>query len=414
MGKKNYWMVIILLMLLIVALPVAGMSAEVRIGGSLPLSGAYGKVAKMYDDGYRFWLETHDYTLYAGGRPYKIIWKLYDDEHMAETTAKLTEKLITQDKVNLIAGSYGTAEIMAQGAIAKKHGMITVQGGAASFRVNEEYPGTIFQLVPVGDTYCRSIMAFASTLKPLPKNVAILSMDDPVYREIGAGAKKYGAKYGLVTVFEEILPMDIKDLRPVVLKMKAKGNIDFVVNTGWDAICIGLVRSASQINFNAKMWDGGHLTTNPVVKKTLGRKLEYVFGRTWWLPEMKYPGYNWKRGGPKFKNSLEFAKAFKAKFGYDADYHTMLAWSVLDTYAIALQDVTADNPFDPSVVKEAVAKVNYVNLFGPCRFSPEGRSVAKDMGVIQWQGKDPQLKIVWPLNIRNAEPKYPTPSWDKR
>lgn len=411
---KRAWILIISVMLFIVVLPLSGLCDEVRIGGSLPLSGAYGKVAKLYDDSYRFWLETHKYTLYVGGKPYKIVWKLYDDEHKAETTAKLTEKLITEDKVNLIVGSYGTDEVMAQAAIAKKHGMITIQGGAASFRVNEEYPGTTFQLVPLGEAYCRSMMAFAATLKPFPKNIGVLTMDDPVYREIGAGAKKYGKQHGFDVVFEEILPMDIKDLRPTILKMKEKGNIDFVINTGWDSICIGIVENASLINFNPKLIDGAHLTTNPVVKKTLGEKFQYVYGRTFWLPEMKFPGYKFKVTGQFFKDSVEFAETFKAKYGYSPTYHTLLAWSVLDTYAIALENVTASNPFDPKVVREAVAKSDYLNFFGPCKFSPEGRPIAKDMGIIQWQGKDPQLKIVWPLEIKNAEPIYPTPPWDKR
>jgi branched-chain amino acid transport system substrate-binding protein len=369
----------------------------------------------MYADGYTFWLESHNYTMYANGVPYKIKWFMYDDELKAETTAKLTQKLITDDKVDLIVGSYGTDEIMAQAAIAKRYKRILPQGGAAAMMINDKYPNTVFQVVGSGPSYNKSFMDFAKTLIPMPKNVAIIFIEDAAHIEIGEGAARFGEKLGFNIALKEYMPLAVKDLRPVIAKMKKMGNIDLVINTGADHNCISLVESASTLDFNPKLIHGGHLTLSPAVKKTLGKKCDYLFGITWWVPQMKYPSYNFKNGNTKFRNSSDFDEAFRARFGYPADYHVLLAYTILDIYAVALENVTDKNPFDEEIVQRQVSNVDFVNEYGPCKFDQVGRNIGKEMAVTQYQGKeDPQYKVVWPLKIRNAEPQYPAAAWKDR
>lgn len=130
---------------------------------------------------------------------------------------------------------------------------------------------------------------------------------------------------------------------------------------------------------------------------------------------MKYPSYNFKNGNTKFRNSFELDEAFRARFGYPADYHVLLAYTILDIYAVALENVTDKNPFDEEVVQRQVSNVDFVNEYGPCKFDQVGRNIGKEMAVTQYQGKeDPQYKVVWPLKIRNAEPQYPAAAWKDR
>ena len=67
-----------------------------------------------------------------------------------------------------------------------------------------------------------------------------------------------------------------------------------------------------------------------------------------------------------------------------------------------------------SIRKKLLAMKGVQTLWGPISFTDKGRIVASGLPVIQWQGKDPALKVVYPRDLANAQAAYPTPPWSKR
>src|SRR3546814_4728994 len=84
----------------------------------------------------------------VGDRELPIEWVIYDDEFNAARTAQLTERMISTDKVDCIVGTYGTAPVLAQGAIAGRYNKITIQGGAATRR-SEEHTSELQSLMRI-------------------------------------------------------------------------------------------------------------------------------------------------------------------------------------------------------------------------------------------------------------------------
>jgi branched-chain amino acid transport system substrate-binding protein len=377
----------------------------VHIGASLPLTGPYEKVSKIYKDGYDFWTKMSGGKMTVAGQPRAVKWTIYDDENNASRTAQLTEKLISSDRVDLIAGTYGTDTVLAQGAIAGKHKRVTIQGGAASERVDEEIGGhTTFTLIASSKRYPAFAMDYLAKRSPAPKRVALITMDDPVYREMAEGVKEKIKEHGMQLVFEDVLPMKVQDLRPTALKLRGAGEIDILYNTGWDIICVKLVEEMSALGVNPKAFIGGHLTTSPTVKQTLGKKLTDVYGVTFWLPQFKYTD-------PHFKSPAEFADAFKQAYGYEPTYHAALSYALPMVYEAALRDADPKNPFDQAALRERIQKVKLETVWGPISFDKRGRIERGGAPVIQWQGPGPDAKVIFPSELAEAEGAYPKRPW---
>ena len=389
--------------------PAWAQKGVVKFGCSLPLSGSFEKVAKLYRSGYEMWTEAVGNKIRVGDRELDVEWVFYDDEFNPARTAQLTERMITTDKVDCIVGTYGTDTILAQGAIARKYNKITIQAGAATRRVDDEIGGTTtFTLVPGGDMYPKLAIEFLASMDPKPKRIATITYDDAAYKEMTAAIKEISKKLGIEHVLDIELPVKTEDLRPTALRLKREGNLDLVYSTGHDLPVIKLLQEMSALDVNVKAFVGGHLTTSPSVKETLKDKLEHVYGVTLWLPQFKYTD-------PHFANCQAFADKHKASKGFDPTYHSAMAYTIPLLYELALKDPSGGNPLDNQVIrKKLLAMKGQQTLWGPISFTEKGRIIGSGLPVIQWQGKDPALKIVYPKDLANAQAVYPTPAWNKR
>ena len=95
---------------------------EVKIGASLSLSGKMTREGHCMKDGYEFWADYMNARggIEVGDKKYQIKMVFYDDEGNAQRAAKLYEKLIAEDKVNLILGPYSSPISIATSAISGK------------------------------------------------------------------------------------------------------------------------------------------------------------------------------------------------------------------------------------------------------------------------------------------------------
>ena len=390
-------------------LPVAraqGSSADViHIGASLPMTGPYEKVARICKDAYDFWTKTYGGEMVVAGRKRKIKWTLYDDENNPSRTALLTEKLLTSDKVDILVGSYGTDTVLAQGAIVKKYNRVFVQTGASSIRIDQELGGhTAFTANGLVSTYGGGAMEFLATKAPKPKSLALVIMDDPVYQEIASGVRERCKQHGIDVVSEIVLPMNVQDLRPAALKLRM-AKADVVYNTGWDVICVKLVEEMSAIGVNPKAFVGGHLTGSPMVRNTLGTKMDGIIGTAVWLPQFKYKD-------DKFASAQEFADKYKAEFGYVPTYQAAFSYIIPWIYQQVLRDANPSDPFNAASLRQRLAALNVRDsIWGPIAFDERGRIRRDAAPAIQWLGNPASEKIVSPTTMAEALGVYPKTPW---
>ena len=92
-----------------------------RVGFAVPLTGAFGKDGSLVKDAYVFWKEAVNGQggIEVQGKRHPVELIFYDDKSEPQTSAKLVEKLITEDRVDLLLGGFGSSQIMAASAVSE-------------------------------------------------------------------------------------------------------------------------------------------------------------------------------------------------------------------------------------------------------------------------------------------------------
>ena len=94
----------------------------IKIGAAVSLTGSLAREGALLRDGYAFWQDALNKAggLKVGDKTYKVAVVYYDDESRPQTSAQLTEKLISQDKVNFIFGPYSSGIALATASISER------------------------------------------------------------------------------------------------------------------------------------------------------------------------------------------------------------------------------------------------------------------------------------------------------
>ena len=105
--KKSLFVFLTLLLMVVFGFDSA-LSAEkvLKLGASVGITGRLAKEGGYVKDGYTLWMEEVNKKggIKVGNDRYKVEIVFYDDKSDPQTGAKLTEKLITEDKVKFILG----------------------------------------------------------------------------------------------------------------------------------------------------------------------------------------------------------------------------------------------------------------------------------------------------------------------
>ena len=67
---------------------------------------------------------------------------------------------------------------------------------------------------------------------------------------------------------------------------------------------------------------------------------------------------------------------------------------------------------DADKVREQLLKLETKTIFGDYKVDQDGFQLAHKMVTFQWQGE--KKVTVWPDELAQAKPRYPTPPWTQR
>src|SRR5580765_8168295 len=93
--------------------------APIKIGASISLTGTYAKLGSYTQDGYLMCAKEVNDKGGLLGR--KLEFVVYDDRSDPPTAIKLYEKLITEDKVDLVMGPYSSPITKAAATVSEKY-----------------------------------------------------------------------------------------------------------------------------------------------------------------------------------------------------------------------------------------------------------------------------------------------------
>jgi len=377
----------------------------ITIGASLGITGSLAKESNLAQQGYDLWKEwiNQQGGINVNGVKHPVAIKIYDDTSSANQSAVLIQKLITEDKASFLLGPYGSAATNTDAAIAEKNQIPMVEGnGAAEAIFNQNYQYTFGVLSPA-KRYLQGIVDMAAALTPKPTRIAMLSADDNFSLEVAEAINTYAPTKGFQVVLYKKYKNGATNLAAEVQAAKA-ANPDILLNSGHLQEAIAINKAAKEQKLDAKIAAYSVGPSTPDFITALGKDADYVYGGSQWTPQVKYK--------PAFYLSVkDYVDAYHKKYpgAGDPDYHVAESTAACLALQRAIENAKST---DPKKVRDALAKLDVETFFGQIKFDSRGLNIYKPMVVEQIQSG--VHHTVFPLDVADAKPKYPTPPWDQR
>ena len=388
---------------IVVALVVLGVSAasashragnEVLIGGAISQTGRYAEPAGRQVNSIKLWVDEVNGR--GGLLGHKINLLLLDDKSDTQTAIKLYEKLITEDKVDVLLAPYSSGITEAVANVNERYKMPFVAYGAASTPIWEKGRKYIFNIVAVAEDYQKGAVHLAKQIGV--KKIAIIGEDSLFPRQAAKGAREWAKKLGIEVVLEENYPLKQTDFTALLQKIKASG-AEAIISNSYFADAAAQLRQLREQNINLKLFSSTVGPALPNFPEQLGASAEYVLGFSQWEPlpkVLKHEGMN------------EFIEVYEKRFGEKPNYHAGGAYGALKVTEAALKKVGS---FDNEKLRAALSTIEVHTIYG--RYKVDARGMNSHEG-LTFQILRGQRRVVWPEKWAETKAELPMPEWSKR
>jgi branched-chain amino acid transport system substrate-binding protein len=382
----------------------------IKIGYSLSLSGilaANGKTALL---AHKIWEENINRKGGLLGRPVQLI--CVDDQTNPNLVPGIYQKLLTEEKTDLIIGGYGDNSIKPAMPLVIEHKRFFV--GLMGLAVNQEFQyENYFAMIPTGPSpgtaLTEGFFAVASRQAPKPETVAILSADAPFSKSPVQGAKENCSKNGMRVIFEETYPLSTVDFSPFIRKAQ-QTDADILFMCSYVSDSVGLIRAIDREGLQARVVGGAMIgPQNGSVKLQLGPLLNGLVNYEYWLPvdKLMYPGVEEMIGKYQARAQTEGTDPL----GY---YVAPMAYAQLQ---IVEQAITATQRLDDEALAAYTRDAVFHTVAGDIKFGKGGGWTASRVLTVQYQEltgntiaqfKDAKTQVVlMPENLSSGKLIYP-------
>ena len=374
---------------------------KIRIGAAISMSGKFAREGGLVKGGYDFWRDwvNEQGGINVKGKKYLVDIIYYDDKSDTMTSAKLTERLITEDKVNFLLAPYSSGIAFATSAIGERYGYITIAGAANSDALYERGYKYLFSVMPPASWDFYYISDLIVQQKPAPKTIAILTLDNLFPLLATDGLRDRIKTLGLEEVYYTKFPAKTTDFSAMLTVLKAK-NPDLVFFGGFFEDSVPFIKQCKELNVNAKVYAFLNAPQFDDWVKILGKDGDYVFSVYYWAKGMK-----WK--GPYF-DVESFAEAFQKKAGHPAHVYNAVGATCGLLLQIAMEKA---GTLEQAKIRDVLSNMEVTTFYGPFKWDEKGRNIKGRLGCLQIQNG--KVVSVDPLDA-GAKVIYPTPPWNKR
>jgi len=401
MGRLVLVCTVSFLLLGLVAIEAHAAQDKILLGAAISMTGKFAREGGELKGGYDFWRDWVNGRggINVGGKKYKVDIIYYDDKSDTMTAAKLTEKLITEDKVNFLLAPYSSAIAFATSAIAERYGYITIAGAANSDALYERGYKYLFSVLPPASKDFNYTADLLARQKPAPKTVAILALDSLLTILSTDGLRDHIKTLGLQEVYYTKFPAKTTDFSAMLTVIKAK-NPDLIFFGGYFEDSVPFLKQCKELNVNPKAYA---FLTAPQFEdwvKILGKDGDDVFSVMYWARAMK-----WK--GPYF-DVKSFSDTFQKQTGTAMRLYNAQGAAGCVLLQIAIEKA---GTLDQAKVREALSKMDVTTFWGPFKVDEKGKNVKGRIAILQVQNG--KVVSVDPPEA-GAKVIYPTPPWNKR
>jgi branched-chain amino acid transport system substrate-binding protein len=360
-------------------------ATPIRIGATVSLTGKYSQPSSMMRDSFKLWEKQVNERGGLLGRRVEFLFR--DDQSCEQMVGTLYEKLITEDKVDLVLPPYGTPLTLVASEVSELHGFVMLACAASGDAIWNRGYKRVFGIYGPAKRY------FIGLLHIMASNglssLALLFENSSFSVDMAAGSREWAERLGLkVSVYksyasgEEELPGLAKEV------MEAKP--DGLIVACYPEDTYLLLDLMKKWNYRPKVMGFSVAAALPDFYLRAGAIAEGVFGASQWEPDERMP----------FPGTKKFTSDFRNFTGRLPSYHAGSAYAGCQILEKAINHCRC---LDQAKIAEYIGSLDTVTVIGRFRVDHDGRQIGHNSITIQWQ--EGEKEIVFPLNMQTMPPR---------
>lgn len=367
----------------------------IKVGASLPLTGDFSNPGTAANQGYELWADMVNKSGGLLGRQVELV--VYDNASNPDTAIADYEKLITQDKVDLLVGPFSSKLVIPTSEVAAKYGYAFPEpAGGAPDVFNRGLTNLFFCQPASSDVQGASFVNYVLSLPAdvRPTTYAVVSQDDPFTLGVLEAMEPMLNDGGLTEVLKEIYPPDTTDFSSIAAKV-ADLNPDLIIGGTIFDDAVGQIKAYQLAGYQPS---GAFFTTGPSMptefSEALGSATDGIFSAISWFESSST------------ETNPEMVAAYHEMFGSQP-----VAEDVANAYTVGQvlqQAVENTQSLDNAKLIENMHSATFTTVVGPLSFNELGQPQGSFM-TLQWQGG--ASYIVAPDYAKQKDAIWPKPAW---
>jgi branched-chain amino acid transport system substrate-binding protein len=271
---------------------VQAQAQKLKVGWAISKTGPFAGGASVTQwPNYQLWIKDVNDAggLSVGGRKVQLEAVEYDDRSQSEEAVRAVERLVNQDKVDILLPPWGTGLNLAVAPVFAKAGMPLLTASMASDRTAEltkRWPN-VFSLLATSSAYAEAAVAVLSDLRQagrINNNVAMTHATEQFGIELANAARRALRAAKFEIVYDGSYPGNTQDLTPVITEAQ-RASPDVFMAFSYPPDTIALTETARVRGFNPKVFYAAVGTGFPLYKSRFGDNVNGVMGIGGWNPD---------------------------------------------------------------------------------------------------------------------------------
>lgn len=369
-----------------------------------------------------------DYVNGKGGiaGKHKIVPVSADSQSKVDVAINEAERLLNQEKVDIIVGVYSSAHAVPLAAkVNEQNKILWINSAIAVPVLKDRHLKYVFRPTVNSDGYAQAATMFIVEnskaklgVEPKALKIALIDEDGPYGTAVQQGNEEWAKKKGLTIVLKESYAASTPDLSSLVTKLR-RARPDIINHAGYNPDITLFLRQAREAGLRFKMLigNGAGYSQLDKLRATFGNDVDDFCN----IDPAPAQILNPQKLGPGVGDLIKvMVDGYKAKtHATSIPTHCSMGfnntWILLDK--VLPVAVTKYGGFDPEAVRKAALDVDiplggtlqgYGVKFAPPEDPMAGQNMRALPVVMQNRGTD--ITVVWPSEIASAPPILPLPS----
>jgi branched-chain amino acid transport system substrate-binding protein len=368
----------------------------IRIGASLPLTGDFAQPGNAAKQGYEIWQEMINADGGLLEREVELV--ILDDASDQNTVVADYNRLISQERVDLLLGTFSSLLNLPASAVAERNRMVYVEPAGGAPEIFERGFQYLFFAQPATAPHQADI--FVDYIESLPegdrpKTAAYPTQDDPFTKPVIDTIQAELEGLGVETVYSNVYPPDTTNFDTIANAIDQEAP-DLVAQGAVFEDGVGLIRSMQKAGFSpAILFQTSAPSNSTQYSDAVGvDNTEGVFYTVSWSPEADYP------------LNAEFVEAYDQEFGGEPPEDAADAFAAAQVLQAAVEEVGA---IDQEKIADYLHNNPVETILGELSWDETGAPQSAFI-LAQWQSGKPE--VVLPDEVATVDQiVFPKPDW---